>query len=165
MISWDIRRRGFVKNITIYTDGACRGNGKENALGGYGIILMYKNNRKEVKKAFFDTTNNKMELSAVIDALDMLTEPCNVEVYSDSAYVVNAINQSWIENWLKKDWKTANKQPVKNKELWLKLIELLRYHNVKFIKVKGHSDNEYNNRCDQLANEAMDEYIKDLCEE
>lgn len=151
-----------MKNIIIYTDGACRGNGKENALGGYGIILIYKNNKKEVKRAFPDTTNNKMELSAVIDALSMLTEACNVEVYSDSAYVVNAINQNWLDNWMKKGWKTANKEPVKNKELWLKLIELLKYHKVKFIKVKGHSDNEYNNRCDQLANEAMDEYIKDM---
>ncbi|SES63948.1 ribonuclease HI [Natronincola peptidivorans] len=147
-----------MKNIIIYTDGACRGNGQENALGGYGIILMYKNNKKEIKKAFPDTTNNKMELSAVIDALEMLKEPCNVEVYSDSAYVVNAINQNWIDNWIKKGWKTAKKEPVKNKELWLRLIEMLSYHNVKFIKVKGHSDNEYNNRCDQLANEAMDEY-------
>lgn len=148
-----------MKKVIIYTDGACRGNGKENTIGGYGIVMMYNEHKKEIKRAVRNTTNNIMELTAVIEALLLLKEPCEAEVYSDSAYVVNAINNKWIESWLKNGWKTSSKDPVKNKELWEKLIELLDYHKVKFIKVKGHSDNEYNNRCDKLANEAMDELI------
>ncbi|MCG4572366.1 ribonuclease HI [Clostridium cochlearium] len=148
-----------MKKVILYTDGACRGNGKESTIGGYGIVLIYKDVRKEIKKAFKNTTNNIMELSAVVEGLSLLKEPCDVEVYSDSAYVVNAINNKWIDSWLKNGWKTANKTPVKNKELWQQLIELLKKHKVKFIKVKGHSDNELNNRCDELANEAMDEVI------
>lgn len=148
-----------MKKVLLYTDGACRGNGKESTIGGYGIVLIYKDVRKEIKKAFKNTTNNIMELSAVVEGLSLLKEPCDVEVYSDSAYVVNAINNKWIDSWLKNGWKTANKTPVKNKELWQQLIELLKKHKVKFIKVKGHSDNELNNRCDELANEAMDEVI------
>lgn len=148
-----------MKNVIVYTDGACRGNGKENTIGGYGIVLMYNGAKKEIKKAVLNTTNNIMELTAVIEALSALKEPCEVEVYSDSAYVVNAINNRWIDSWLKNGWKTSSKEPVKNRELWEKLLERLKYHKVKFIKVKGHSDNEYNNRCDKLANEAMDELI------
>lgn len=148
-----------MKKVILYTDGACRGNGKESTIGGYGIVLIYRDVRKEIKKAFKNTTNNIMELSAVVEGLSLLKEPCDVEVYSDSAYVVNAINNKWIDSWLKNGWKTANKTPVKNKELWQQLIELLKKHKVKFIKVKGHSDNELNNRCDELANEAMDELI------
>lgn len=146
-----------MKNVTIYTDGACRGNGKENSIGAYGIVLMYNDVTKEVKKATIDTTNNIMELTAVIEALGMLKEPCEVKLYSDSAYVINAINQKWLENWQRNGWKNSSKEPVKNKELWVKLLEQLKYHKVQFIKVKGHSDNPYNNRCDTLANEAMDE--------
>lgn len=149
-----------MKKVVIYTDGACRGNGKENTIGGYGIVLMYNEHKREIKKAVRNTTNNIMELGAVIDALSMLKEPCDVEIYSDSAYVVNAINNKWIDSWLKNGWKTASKEPVKNRELWERLIELMNYHTLKFIKVKGHSDNEYNNRCDKLANEAMDELLK-----
>lgn len=148
-----------MKNVTIYTDGACRGNGKENSIGGFGILFMYNGVQKEVKQAFKNTTNNIMELTAVIQALSMLKEPCNVKLYSDSAYVINAINQKWIDNWQKNGWKSSTKEPVKNKELWEKLIELMKYHKVEFIKVKGHSDNPYNNRCDELANEAMDELL------
>lgn len=146
-----------MKMVTIYTDGACRGNGKENTIGGFGIVLMYNDIKKEIKRGFRDTTNNIMELSAVIEALSILKEPCEVKLYSDSAYVINAINQNWIKNWQKNGWKTASKEPVKNRELWEKLIELVNIHKVEFIKVKGHSDNEFNNRCDKLANEAMDE--------
>jgi ribonuclease HI len=148
-----------MKNVIIYTDGACRGNGKENTIGAFGIVFMYNEVQKEVKQAFRNTTNNIMELSAVIQALSMLKEPCNVKVHSDSAYVINAINQKWINNWQKNGWKSSNKEPVKNRELWEKLIELMKYHKVEFIKVKGHSDNPYNNRCDKLANEAMDELL------
>lgn len=146
-----------MKEVTIYTDGACRGNGKESSVGAFGIVFMYNGVQKEIKQAFKNTTNNIMELSAVIQALSMLKEPCMVNVYSDSAYVVNAINSKWIDSWQKNGWKNSSKEPVKNKELWMKLIELMKYHQVKFNKVKGHSDNIYNNRCDELANEAMDE--------
>jgi ribonuclease HI len=146
-----------MKNVTIYTDGACRGNGKENTIGAYGIVLIYNEVKKEIKKSFVNTTNNIMELSAVIDALSMLKEPCSVKIYSDSAYVVNAINQNWIKSWIKNGWRTSSKEPVKNRELWEKLMKLMETHEVKFIKVKGHADNQYNNRCDELANEAMDE--------
>lgn len=149
-----------MKEVTIYTDGGCRGNGKDGAVGGYGCILMYKDNIKEIKKGFENTTNNIMEMTAVIDALSLLKEPCKVKLYSDSAYVVNAFNQGWIEKWQKNGWKNSNKEPVKNKDLWEKLIELTSLHQVEFIKVKGHSDNEYNNRCDELANIAMDEIEK-----
>ena len=148
-----------MKEVTIYTDGACRGNGRETSLGAFGIVLIFGGNRKEIKQAFLNTTNNIMELTAVVEALSMLKEPCNVKVHSDSAYVINAINQKWIINWVRNGWRTANKEPVKNKELWQELIKLIDFHKIDFIKVKGHSDNELNNRCDELANQAMDEYI------
>ena len=139
-----------MEKILIYTDGACSGN---PGPGGWGAILMYKEYKKEISGGNNDTTNNIMEITAVIEALKLLKEPCNleVEVYSDSAYVVNAFNNGWIYNWKKNNWKTASKDPVKNKELWEILYELVRRFNVKFIKVKGHSDNEFNNRCDELA--------------
>ena len=134
--------------VTIYTDGACSGN---PGPGGWGVILMHGQNKKELSGGETDTTNNRMELLAVIRGLKTLTKPCIVELYSDSAYVINAFNQNWIENWQKSDWKTSSKSPVKNKDLWLDLLSLLKVHNVKFIKVKGHSDNQFNNRCDELA--------------
>ena len=134
--------------VTIYTDGACSGN---PGPGGWGVILMHGQNKKELSGGETDTTNNRMELLAVIRGLKTLTKPCNVELYSDSAYVINAFNQNWIENWQKSDWKTSSKSPVKKKDLWLDLLSLLKVHNVKFIKVKGHSDNQFNNRCDELA--------------
>lgn len=146
-----------MKEVIIYTDGACRGNGKENSVGAYGIVLIYNNVNKEIKQAFVNTTNNIMELTAVVQGLSMLKEPCNVKLHSDSAYVINAINQKWIDNWVKNGWRTSNKEPVKNKELWEELIKLINFHKVQFVKVKGHSDNALNNRCDELANEAMDE--------
>jgi ribonuclease HI len=148
-----------MKNVTIYTDGGCRGNGKENALGGYGVVLIYKETKKEIKKSFENVTNNIMELTAVIDGLKLLKEPCNVELFSDSSYVVNAISKKWLINWKKNGWKTSKKEPVKNKELWEELDKLLNYHKVNFNWVKGHHLNELNNRCDKLANEAMDEFI------
>lgn len=137
-----------MQDITIYTDGACSGN---PGPGGWGAILMYNDYKKEICGGSKSTTNNIMEVSAVIEALKMLKNPCNVTVYSDSAYVVNCFNQGWIYNWIKKGWKTAGNEPVKNKELWQELYNLTKIHNVKFVKVKGHSDNEYNNRCDELA--------------
>lgn len=143
-----------MKKILIYTDGACSGN---PGPGGWGSILMFNDYKKEISGGNKNTTNNIMEITAVIEALKMLKYPCEqeVEVYSDSAYVVNAYNNGWIYNWKKKGWQTASKEPVKNKELWLELDELVNKFNVKFIKVKGHSDNEYNNRCDELARMAI----------
>ena len=135
-------------NVTIYTDGACSGN---PGAGGWGAILMSANNKKEFSGFDKETTNNKMELTAVIEALKKLKKPCNVELYSDSAYVVNALTLGWLENWKNNGWKGADKKPVKNVELWKELDELLLLHNVNFNKVKGHADNEYNNRCDELA--------------
>lgn len=136
------------KQVKIYTDGACSGN---PGPGGYGAILMYEENKKEISGGEEKTTNNRMELMAAIVALETLKEPCDVELYSDSAYLVNAYNQNWIEGWKKKNWKNSTKQDVKNRELWERLEKQTAIHNVKFIKVKGHSDNEFNNRCDELA--------------
>lgn len=141
-----------MKEVTIYTDGACSGN---PGPGGWGAILMCEGVQKEISGAKKDTTNNIMEITAVLEALKLLKVECNVKVYSDSAYVVNAFNQGWIYNWRKNNWRTAGKDPVKNQELWVKLYELTQKHKVEFIKVKGHSDNEFNNRCDFLATSAI----------
>ena len=141
-----------MEEVTIYTDGACSGN---PGPGGWGSILMYKENKKEISGKKDNTTNNVMELTAVIEGLKLLKFPCKVKLYSDSAYVVNAFEQKWIFGWLKNGWKNASKEPVKNKELWQELYELTKIHEVEFIKVKGHSDNEYNNRCDELARNAI----------
>lgn len=123
--------------------------------GGWGAILMYGDSKKEISGAKKDTTNNIMEITAVLEAMKLLKEDCEVDVYSDSAYVVNAFNQGWIFNWQKNNWKTASKDPVKNRELWEELYALTKKHKVNFIKVKGHSDNEFNNRCDFLATSAI----------
>lgn len=123
--------------------------------GGWGAILMYKDYQKEIFGAKQDTTNNIMELTAVIEALKLVRYPCNIKIYSDSAYVVNAFLQGWIFNWLKKGWKTADGKPVKNKELWQILYRFTQTHNIEFIKVKGHADNPLNNRCDELARNAI----------
>lgn len=146
-----------MESVIIYTDGACSGN---PGPGGWGSILMYKDKKKEISGASKETTNNIMEITAVIEALKLLKYPCEVKIYSDSAYVVNAFNNGWIYNWNMNNWKTADKKPVKNKELWEKLYALTQIHKVEFIKVKGHSDNEFNNRCDELAVEATNN-IKD----
>ena len=137
-----------MEKVVIYTDGACSGN---PGPGGWGTILMYKDTKKEISGGNKATTNNIMELTAVIEGLKMLKFPCEVELYSDSAYVVNAFEQKWIYGWKKKNWKTASGDPVKNKELWQEIYNLTKIQTVKFIKVKGHSDNEFNNRCDELA--------------
>lgn len=143
-----------MQEVTIYTDGACSGN---PGPGGWAAVLLYKENRKEIAGAKEDTTNNVMELTAVIEGLKMLKFPCKVKLYSDSAYVVNAFQQKWIDGWIKKGWINANKEPVKNKELWKELYALTKTHDVEFIKVKGHADNELNNRCDELARNAIQE--------
>ena len=141
-----------MKKVIIYTDGACSGN---PGPGGWGTILMYEGNKKEISGGNLDTTNNVMEMTAVIEGLKMLKYPCEVEIYSDSAYVVNAFNQHWIDGWKKKGWKNSSKEDVKNRELWEEMDRLIQNHNVTFIKVKVHSDNEYNNRCDELARNAI----------
>ena len=141
-----------MEKVIIYTDGACYGN---PGPGGWGAILMYKENKKEIAGGKEDTTNNVMELTAVIEGLKALKFPCEVELYSDSAYVVNAFDKGWIDNWVKNNWKTAGKEPVKNQELWQELYDLTKIHKVTFHKVKGHSDNEFNNRCDELARNAI----------
>ncbi len=141
-----------MEKVVIYTDGACSGN---PGPGGWGSILMYKEHKKEISGAQKETTNNIMELTAVIEGLKLLKYPCEVDLYSDSAYVVNAFLQGWIYNWVKNNWKTAGKDPVKNQELWQELYDLTKTHQVTFHKVKGHSDNEYNNRCDELARNAI----------
>ncbi len=137
-----------LKNVTLYTDGACSGN---PGPGGYGAILTFKGFEKEISGGELNTTNNKMEITAVVKGLEAIKERCRVTVYSDSAYVVNAVEKGWIKSWKNNGWKKADKKPVKNVDLWERLLELMDYHEVKFVKVKGHADNEYNNRCDRLA--------------
>ena len=140
------------EKVIIYTDGACSGN---PGPGGWGAILMYKSAKKEISGGMKNTTNNIMEITAVIEALKCLKVESDVQVYSDSAYTVNAFKQGWIYNWMKNGWKTANKEPVKNKELWQELYDLTKKHKVEFIKVKGHADNKFNNRCDEMARDAI----------
>ena len=139
--------------VNIYTDGACSGN---PGSGGYGTILVYIDSdgvkhEKELSDGYKHTTNNRMELLAVITGLEALKVPCDVTVYSDSKYVVDAFNNNWIDTWIQKGWKTAGKSPVKNVELWQRLIAAKDKHNVEFIWVKGHAGHEYNERCDELA--------------
>ncbi len=145
-----------MKNVTIYTDGACSGN---PGVGGWGAILFYKDIEKEISGFSPQTTNNKMELTAAIEALTLLKEPCQVELYSDSAYLVNAFNEKWIYGWKKKNWQKSG-EDMPNADLWQKLYELNSTHKITFIKVKGHSDNEFNNRCDKLATGKIKEYAK-----
>lgn len=136
------------EKVIIYTDGACSGN---PGIGGWGAVLFYKGNKKEISGYAENTTNNQMELTAAIMALDKLKVACEVELYSDSAYLINAFNEGWITNWQLNGFKNANKKEVANVDLWQKLIEFNNTHKIKWIKVKGHADNEYNNRCDELA--------------
>lgn len=137
-----------MKTVDIYTDGACSGNpGK----GGWCAILIYGSDEKILSGGDLDTTNNRMEVYAAIAGISALKECCNVNLYSDSAYLVNAIENKWLTGWCTHGWKTADNKPVKNQDLWVILKELLQKHDVTFIKVKGHSDNENNNRCDKIA--------------
>lgn len=150
-----------MKVVELYTDGGCRGNGvMDKALGAYAGILIYpaKNITREYSQACPDTTNNRMEMMAVITGLQMLKEPCQVTVYSDSAYVVNAYNQHWVDGWKKKGWSRGKQGELKNRELWITLDELVQKHQVTFQKVKGHANDKWNNRADALVNMAMDQY-------
>ena len=137
-----------MKKVIIYTDGACSGN---PGPGGWGAVLIYENAKKEVSGGSKETTNNIMEITAVVESLKLLKYPCEVEVYSDSAYVVNTFEKDWLEKWKKNGWKNSKKEDVKNRELWEELDSLCQIHKVKFIKVKGHAENDLNNRCDELA--------------
>jgi ribonuclease H len=139
-------------NIILYTDGACSGN---PGPGGWGAVLIFNGIEKELSGANPNTTNNVMEITAVIEGLKALKRPCNVNIYSDSAYVVNCFEKNWINNWIKNNWVNSKKDPVKNKELWLELYDLTKIHKVTFNKVKGHSNVKYNNRCDELARNAI----------
>lgn len=140
-----------MKTVDIYTDGACSGNpGK----GGYGVVMLYGSARKELSAGYELTTNNRMEVLAVIEGLKALKEPCNVNLYSDSKYVVDAIEKGWLAGWKKNGWRKSNKDKVLNVDLWIRLEEQLEKHNVKFIWVKGHADNVENERCDVLARNA-----------
>ena len=139
--------------VNLYTDGACSGN---PGVGGYGAILVHVDangvkHEKEFSQGYQMTTNNQMELLAVIVGLEALKKPCNVTIYSDSKYVVDAFNNKWIDGWIAKGWKTAGKSPVKNVDLWKRLLEAKKAHDVEFIWVKGHASHDYNERCDSLA--------------
>ena len=137
-----------MKEIDIYTDGACSGN---PGPGGWGVVLIYQENKKELSGYQPETTNNRMELFAAIQGLSALKESCVVNLYSDSSYLVNAFEKHWIEKWQRNGWKTSTKSPIENQDLWKLLLIHVRKHQVRFIKVKGHSDNQYNNRCDEMA--------------
>jgi len=141
-----------LKKIILYTDGACSGN---PGPGGWGAVLSYKNAKKQISGYDPDTTNNRMELTAVIKGLMCLKERCLVEVYTDSAYVLNAFQKGWIVSWQNNGWKTANKKQVENQDLWMSLLNLTKEHVVHFNKVKGHADDELNNLCDKLATDEI----------
>lgn len=137
-----------MKTIDIYTDGACSGN---PGPGGYGAILLYKGTEKELSGGEGSTTNNRMELTAVIKALECLKEPCRINLYSDSKYVLDAITKGWVYSWRKNGWKKADKKPALNSDLWQRLLELTEAHEIKYIWVKGHNQNPINERADALA--------------
>lgn len=137
-----------MKQIEIYTDGACRGN---PGPGGYGAVLKYRRHRKEISGGFRETTNNRMEIFAAIAALEQLIEPCEITLYSDSRYLVDAISKRWLANWRRRGWIKADRQPVLNVDLWRRLEEAMAPHRLKFVWVRGHASNAENNRCDELA--------------
>lgn len=145
--------------VEIYTDGAARGN--PNGPGGYGAVLQYRDkngtlHERELSKGYKRTTNNRMEMMAAIAGLEALIRPCEVDLYSDSAYLVNAFNKNWIDGWIKKNWKRGKNEPVKNVDLWKRLLEAKKNHHVNFIWVKGHNGHPQNERCDYLATSAAD---------
>ncbi|RNC29002.1 MAG: Ribonuclease H [Candidatus Dichloromethanomonas elyunquensis] len=142
----------FKKRIIIYTDGACSGN---PGPGGWGAVLQYGDHIKEISGFEKNTTNQRMELMAAIKALQMLKEPCFVDLFSDSAYLINAFEQQWFTRWQQNGWQNAKKKPVENRDLWQKLLEISSKHQVNWNKVKGHSGDSSNERCDQLARKAI----------
>ena len=141
-------RRKKMKTVTIYTDGACSGN---PGPGGWGAILIYGTHKRELSGGEPDTTNNRMELTAVIQALSLLKEPCAVDLWSDSKYVIDGLEKGWARGWKKRGWVKSDKKPALNPDLWDRLLELEEIHTLRCHWVKGHAENEYNNRCDELA--------------
>jgi len=146
-----------MKEVEIYADGACSGN---PGPGGWGAILRYKDTERELSGGERMTTNNRMELTGVITALELLREKCRVEVFSDSRYVVDAMDKGWARGWRARGWKRSNKEPALNPELWERLLALCEKHEVRFHWVRGHADNEKNERCDRLAVQMRDDYAK-----
>ena len=140
------------KKVIIYTDGACSGN---PGPGGWGAILQYGANTREISGFERETTNQRMELTAAAEALSALKEPCLVDLYSDSAYLINAFQQNWLGRWQQNGWLNAKKKPVENQDLWLSLLDLTSRHQIKWLKVKGHSGQELNEKCDELARKAI----------
>lgn len=153
----ELKRRMSMKTVTIYTDGACSGN---PGPGGWGAILQYGKFKKELSGGEAHTTNNRMELTGVIAALSALKEPCVVELYSDSKYVIDALQKGWAKGWKAKGWIKSDKKPALNPDLWERLLELCEFHTVNLHWVKGHAENEFNNRCDELAVAQSQKYKK-----
>lgn len=142
--------------VILYTDGACSGN---PGPGGWGALLIWNGKRKELSGGHPETTNNRMEMRAVIEGLKALNRRCHVKIHSDSALIINSFTKGWIENWQKKGWKKSNKKPVENRELWEEMLKAAKPHRVSWIKVKGHSDDELNNRVDALAVAESKKYL------
>lgn len=145
-----------MKEVILYTDGACSGN---PGPGGWGALLIWNGTEKELSGGEPNTTNNRMEMTAIIEGLRALKEECHVKIHSDSALIINAFNQHWITNWQKRGWKKSNKKPVENQDLWKEMLRVMSPHKVDWIKVKGHSTNELNNRVDRIAVAASKQYI------
>ena len=145
-----------MKTVTLYTDGACSGN---PGPGGWGAILEYMGHEKEMSGGEENTTNNRMELTAVIRGLEALNQSCIVELYSDSKYVIDGLQKGWAEGWKRKGWIKSDKKPALNPELWDRLLELVHIHDVRYHWVKGHAENEYNNRCDALAVQEREKFV------
>lgn len=149
--------------VTIYTDGAARGN--PDGPGGYGAVLLFKDSRgeihrKELSEGFDKTTNNRMELMGVIAALEALNRPCKVDLYSDSQYVINAFTKGWLESWIRRGWKKTDRTPVLNRDLWERLLKAAAPHDITWHWVRGHNGNKENERCDELATKAADAVLK-----
>ncbi|WP_234570535.1 ribonuclease HI [Rhodohalobacter sp. 614A] len=134
--------------VILYTDGACSGN---PGPGGWGALLLWQGKEKEMTGGSPDTTNNRMEMMAVIEGLKALKKPCHVKIHSDSALIVNTFKKGWIQNWIKRGWKKSDKKPVENRDLWEKMLKAMEPHTIEWVKVKGHADNMLNNRVDRLA--------------
>lgn len=146
-----------MKKIDIYTDGACSCN---PGPGGWAAVLIYKDNIKKISGFVNETTNNRMEIFSIIKAFDALKQHCRVDVYSDSSYVINSFNKGWIDNWESNNWKKSNKKQVENQDLWRQLLLYVKKHKVTWHKVKGHSENKYNNLCDKLATDEIKHHKK-----
>jgi ribonuclease HI len=146
-----------LKKVLIYTDGACSGN---PGPGGWAAVLRYGEHSKELSGFALETTNQRMELTAAIEALSALKEPCAVQLYSDSAYLINAFAQNWFARWQKNGWLNSQKKPVENQDLWRQLLQLTTVHQVEWLKVKGHSGHSENDRCDELAKKAIAEALR-----